>query len=60
MIYKLEKRHSFGGGTMSTHWEVRSYSGISPIGVLLNGKTLKKGTLTQCENYIRRKQIAIE
>ena len=25
MIYTLEKRHTFGGGTMSTHWEVRSY-----------------------------------
>lgn len=59
MIYKLEKRHEFGGGTMGTHWEVISYTGISQIGILLNGKTLKKGTKTQCQKYCRTKAIQI-
>ena len=38
MIYTLEKRHEFGHGTMSTHWEVRSYTHKSSIGVLMNSK----------------------
>ncbi len=59
MIYKLEKRHEFGGGTIETHWEVISYAGVSKSGVLLNGKTLKKGTKVQCQNYCRTKAIQI-
>ena len=59
MIYQLEKRHEFGYGTMSTHWEVRSYTHISGTGALMNGKTLKKGTKTQCEKYCRTKNITI-
>ena len=42
MIYTLEKRHEFGNGTMTTHWEVISYTHRTAIGVLMNGKTLKK------------------
>lgn len=60
MIYTLEKRHEFGKGTIDTHFEVRSYTHRSSIGVLMNGKTLKKGTKTQCEKYCRRKKIIIE
>lgn len=60
MIYTLEKRHEFGRGTVETHWEVRSYTHISPIGVLMNGKTLKKGTKIQCEKYCRTKNIIYE
>ena len=60
MIYTLEKRHEFGNGTMETHWEVRSYTHKSAIGVLMNGKTLKKGTKTQCEKYCRIKNIIVE
>lgn len=41
MIYTLEKRHEFGGGTMTTHWEVRSYTHVTKIGVYAGGKTLK-------------------
>lgn len=59
MIYTLEKRHEFDGGTMYTHYEVRSYTHRTPIGVLANGKTLKKGTKTQCEKYIRTKGIQV-
>lgn len=59
MIYKIEKRHEFGYGTMTTHWEVISYTGISKIGVLLNGKTLKTGTKAQCEKYCRTKSIQV-
>lgn len=60
MIYLLEKRHEFGFGTMTTHWEVRSYTHKSAIGALVNGKTLKKGSLKECRNYCRRKNITIE
>lgn len=60
MIYTLEKRHEFGYGTMSTHWEVRSYTHKTPIGVLANGKTLKKGTKAQCEKYCRITKITVE
>lgn len=59
MIYKLEKRHEFGGGTMETHWEVISYNGVSPIGILLGGKTLKRGTRAQCEKYIRIRGLEV-
>lgn len=60
MIYSLEKRHEFSGGTMTTHWEVRSYTHRTPIGVLANGTTLKSGTKVQCEKYIRTKGIQAE
>lgn len=60
MIYTLEKRHSFGNGTMTTHFEVRSYTHKTAIGILANGKTLKQGTKKQCEKYIRVKNIVID
>ena len=60
MIFKIEKRHEFEGSRMFTHWDVRSYTHVSPIGVLMNGKTLKKGTKTQCEKFCRTKNIIAE
>ena len=60
MIYKLEKRHEFGYGTMETHYEVRCYTHRSDIGVLMNGRTLKKGSRIQCEKYIKDKNIVLE
>lgn len=57
MIYIIEKRNECGNGTMKTHYEVRSYSHISGTGALMNGKTLKKGTQSQCEKYCRVKNI---
>lgn len=59
MIYTIEKRHEFGGGTMSTHYEVRSYTHITPIGIFAGGKTLKSGTKVQCEKFIRAKGIEL-
>lgn len=59
MIYTLEKRHEFGNGTMETHWEVREYTHRTAIGVLANGKTLKKGTKAQCEKYCRTVGVQI-
>lgn len=59
MIFTLEKRHEFGGGTVETHWEVREYTHITPIGVLANGKTIKAGTKAQCQKYIRLKNIVV-
>lgn len=60
MIFTLERRTESGGGTVSTHYEVRSYSHISPIGVLMNGKTLKKGSKAQCEKYCRLKGLSAD
>lgn len=59
MIYTIEKRHEFGYGTMSTHYEVRSYTGKSEYtGALLGGKTLKKAkTYKQAEAYCHRVNI---
>ena len=54
MIYQIEKRHEFGGGSMGTHYEVIAYTHITPIGVYANGKTLKRGTKKQCESYCRK------
>lgn len=59
MLYTMEKRHEFNGAQMLTHWEVRSYTHRSPIGVLMNGKTLKKGTKMQCEKFCRTRDITV-
>lgn len=60
MIYTLEKRHEFEAEQMFTHYEVCSYTHITPIGVYAGGKTLKQGTLAQCEKYCRLKKIQPE
>ena len=60
MIYTLEKRQEFEAGQMFTHYEVRSYTHITPIGIYAGGKTLKQGTLAQCERYCRSKGIQPE
>ena len=60
MIYKIEKRCKFGGGSMTSHYEVISYTHRSKIGVLMNGKTLKSGTKEQCERYCSKRDIEIE
>ena len=59
-IYTLEKRHEFGGGVMETHYEVREYTHRSVTGVLMNGRTLKQGTKSQCYKYCRMKNIKPE
>ena len=59
MLYTIQKRHEFGCGTMTTHYEVISYTGISPIGIWLNEKTLKKGTKKECEKYCAKKKLEI-
>lgn len=60
MVYTIEKRFTFGKGTMETHWEVREYTHRTRIGALANGKTLKAGTKAQCEQYCRRVGINAE
>ena len=59
MIYTIEKRIVSGYGSIETHYEVRSYSGVSEkTGILLNGKTLKEAkTFKQAEAYCRRKNL---
>ena len=60
MIYTMEKRKECGNGTISSHYEVREYSHRSAIGILMNGKTLKKGTKEQCDKYCRTTNIKME
>ena len=60
MIYTLEKRHEFEAGQMFTHYEVCSYTHITPIGVYAGEKTLKQGTLAQCEKYCRLKKFSLK
>ena len=60
MIYTLQKRHEFDCGIMYTHYEVMSYTHRTELGILVNGKVLKKGTKKECEKYIARKSIEIE
>lgn len=59
MIYTIQKRHEFGGGTMTTHYEVMSYTHRTQLGILVGEKTLKKGTKKQCEKYCRTKGIVL-
>ena len=60
MIYTIQKRHEFGGSTMTTHYEVMSYTHRTPLGILAGAKMLKKGTKKQCEKYCRTKGIVLE
>lgn len=57
MIYKIEKRHEFCSGIIFTHWEVISYTHITPIGGYAGGKTLKSGTRKECEKFCSLKGI---
>ena len=59
MIYTIQKRHEFGGGTMTTHYEVMRYTHRTPLGILAGAKMLKKGTKKQCEKYCRTKGIVL-
>lgn len=61
MIYTIERRSEFGGGTMESHYEVRQYKRRTPIGVLVGGKTLKKTKKKQeAEQYCSRRGYKIE
>ena len=61
MIYTIERRSVFYGGTMERHYEVRQYERRTAIGVLVNGKTLKVcKTKTQAKDYCGRKGINYE
>ncbi len=61
MIYTIERRHVFGGGTMETHYEVRQYLNVTGIGVLSNGKTLRKfKKKSEARNYCAKRGIKVE
>ena len=61
MIYTIEKRSVFGGGTIENHYEVRCYERRTAIGALVGGKTLKKAkTKAEAMNYCGRKGILFE
>ncbi len=63
MIYTIERRYEFVNTAMAPerHYEVRSYTGRTPIGVLTGGKTLKKSrTMDGIEKYLRKTGIQAE
>ena len=57
MIYTLEKRHEFGYGSMTTHWEVITYTHVTPIGVYANGKTIYSGNNAECKRFCKENNI---
>lgn len=61
MIYTIERRCEFGGGEMKSHYEVRSYERRTKIGVLVDGRTLKRAkTKAEAKDYCGRNGIAYE
>lgn len=40
MIYKIQKRTIFGGGSMESYYEVMSYERRTQIGILVGGQVL--------------------
>lgn len=61
MIYTIEKRAEFDSVIMDTHYEVRQYERRTSIGVLVNGKTLKKcKSKIEALEYCGRRGIAID
>ncbi len=60
MIYTIEKRHAFGYGTMSTHYEVIGYQGRYKNGVLYGSDTIKvTKTKREAEEYCKQHKISI-
>lgn len=56
MLYTLEKRHEFGGGTMSTYYGLFKYEKRYANGILANGKLVRRFTkradgLKYCDRY---------
>lgn len=56
MIYTLEKRHEFGGGTMSTYYGLFKYEKQYTNGVLANGTLVRRFNkkadgLKYCDRY---------
>ena len=61
VIYTIERRSEFGGGTMESHYEVRQYERRTPIGVLIGGKMLKKAKKKQeAEQYCARRGFSVD
>ena len=65
MIYTIEKRTGRCYGGLVSWYEVRQYSGISKLGILLDGQTIAdfdtiKGAKSFCEdnniNYIKAEE----
>ena len=55
MIYTLERRKGKDSGSFTTWYELRTYSGVSQLGIMLDGQTVKdfdtlKEAKAFCEN----------
>ena len=60
MIYTIEKRHAFGYGTMSTHYEVIGYQGRYKNGVLFGSDTIKvTKTKREAKEYCKQHKIVV-
>lgn len=61
MIYTLEKRHEFGGGTMSTYWGLFKYEKRYANGTLANGTLVKRfDKKADGSKYCIKHNIALE
>lgn len=61
MIYTIERRTAFSGGSMESWYECRSYERRTAIGVLVGAKILKKAKKkSECRNYFGKKGITYE
>lgn len=61
MIFTIEKRSEFSGGTMVSHYEVRSYERRTSIGVLVGVKTFKKAkTKSEAMDYFGMKGVIVD
>ena len=60
MIYTIEKRNARCEGSMVSWYEVRSYTHITPIGILANGETLTQTkTKKEAKEYCKEHSISV-
>lgn len=58
MIFTLEKRKGKDHGSFTTWYELRQYSGVSRLGIMLDGETVKDfDTLKEAKDYCEKNGI---
>ena len=56
MIFTIERRR--GEGSTATRYELRKYSGVSRLGIMLDGETVTDfGTLKEAKRYCEKNGI---
>lgn len=58
MIYTLEKRTGRDHGSLTSWYELRRYSGVSRLGILIDGETFEDfDTLKEAKDYCKENRI---